>query len=73
MDSKYLITSSRVRLARNVRGLPFPEKLYGEGVYNVILKGATEAADFEYDFYNMGQLSELKRNALVEKHLISRG
>ena len=73
MDSKYLITSSRVRLARNVRGLPFPEKLYGEGVYNVILKGATEAADFEYDFYNMGQLSELERNALVEKHLISRG
>ena len=50
MDSKYLITSSRVRLARNVRGLPFPEKLYGEGVYNVNLKNATEAAAYEHDY-----------------------
>ncbi len=72
MDSKYLISSSRVRLARNVRGLPFPSKLYGESIYNVILKGATDAADFGYNFYNMGQLSQLEREALVEKHLISR-
>ena len=39
-----VVVSSRIRLARNVNGMPFPKKLSNdERVYSVLLKGIKDA------------------------------
>ena len=47
-----VVVSSRIRLARNVNGMPFPKKLSNdERVYSVLLKGIKDAIGdtFEYE------------------------
>lgn len=69
-----VVVSSRIRLARNVNGMPFPRKLDNdERVYGVLLKGIRDAIGnaFEYDYYEMRRMNEVDRMALLEKHLIS--
>lgn len=69
-----VVISSRVRLARNVKGVPFPSKLDDERAFSVIMKSAEEASKalFKFKFYQMGHLDELDRQAIFERHLISR-
>ena len=74
MDKNFGIAiSSRIRLARNVSGIPFPAKLDDERALSVVMKGAEKAAKdlFKFKFYQMGHLPEIDRAALVERHLIS--
>ena len=70
-----IVVSSRVRLARNVRGLPFPKRLMpqDERVYSVLLSGVKNAIGnrFGYDFYEMRRLDGVERQALLEQHLVS--
>ncbi|MCI8728639.1 MAG: protein arginine kinase [Clostridia bacterium] len=69
-----VVVSSRIRLARNVNGMPFPKKLSNdERVYSVLLKGIKDAIGdtFEYEYYEMRRMNEVDRMALLEKHLIS--
>lgn len=75
MNSKEIndiIISSRIRLARNVDGLPFPEKLSVDkaaliprDVY------AALAGTDTYTIYRMNEIGEIDGNVLKEKHLIS--
>ncbi|QKG85627.1 protein arginine kinase [Kroppenstedtia pulmonis] len=73
-----IVISSRVRVARNLSGLPFPtlatssqsaevirqvEKLFREEEIHPVLQGA--------ELIRMEDLSELEKRVLVEKHLIS--
>ncbi len=69
------VISSRVRVARNLDKYPFPCLASGEDtgavleIINSTLAGKTDFSDFSY--WPMEQLSELEKQALVEKHLIS--
>ncbi len=69
------VISSRVRVARNLDKYPFPCLASGEdteavlGIINSATAGKEDFSDFIY--WPMEQLSELEKQALVEKHLIS--
>ncbi len=72
-----IVISSRIRLARNISGLPFPhiiDQEQGTRCLNQIKEAwekgtVTETADIM--MYTMDQLSPLERQVLMEKHLIS--
>lgn len=72
-----IVLSSRIRLARNLEGVPFPSRADAEalaGVSAAIRKsvGDLGAADKHvYMFVEMDKLPPLDRNVLVEKHIIS--
>jgi protein arginine kinase len=71
-----IVLSSRIRLARNIKSIPFPDRLDGQGAARVIgmIKEAIErnpvlAGDF--NFTVLKSISPLDARVLVEKHLIS--
>jgi protein arginine kinase len=74
-----IVISSRVRLARNLQNMPFPQRLdekAGLDFLNIIKK--TWQADSksllkDMDWLGFDKLSELDRNILMEKHLVSPG
>lgn len=69
--------SSRIRLARNLSGIPFPNRAADSQLAEVIceLKGAVnglrEDDEYKYMFIEMDKLTPLDRNVLVEKHIVS--
>ena len=73
-DYRDVVISTRIRLARNADAIPFPRKLDDERAFSVIMKaGETTAKSlFKFKFYQMGHLSEVDRQAIFERHLISR-
>lgn len=69
------VVSTRIRLARNINGLPFPNRLRGEEqIYSVLYAGVKKACDrvFANDYYSMANIDSLTSQALVERHLISK-
>ncbi len=72
-DMKDVVYSSRVRLARNVRGLPFPHRLHGEEEIYKMMQKVKEACDkvVATDFYQMRGFDPIEAQVLVEKHLVS--
>ena len=73
--SNDVVVSSRVRLARNIAGLPFPDKLSGEEeIYSVLMLGVEQAMSeiTPCDFYKMHDIDPLYAQSLVENHLISK-
>ncbi len=70
-----VVVSTRVRLARNLAGLPFPHRIMGtervrevkEPVKECFLKNG-----MDFSLTEMKHLSPLERTRLVEQHLISR-
>lgn len=67
--------SSRIRLARNLEGYPFPPYLSVEKADEIREKVARAFANGtgkEFSFYNLEQMPPLERDVLVEKHLISK-
>lgn len=73
---RQIVVSSRVRLARNLRGKPFPgwaKKAERIDILKLV-KGAVEQLPEMDDAFseNLEALSSLEKQALVERHLISR-
>ncbi|MCQ2409577.1 MAG: ATP--guanido phosphotransferase [Clostridia bacterium] len=71
---KYNVISSRIRLARNVVGLPFPKcGSVDLPQYKDIVKGAVFASKdlFNADTIYMSELTKAQKTALVERHIIS--
>lgn len=71
-----IILSSRIRLARNLEGVPFPNRNYGKDLAEVVEKVrqvllTLTASGEQYQLIEMDQLSQLEQSVLVEKHLIS--
>ncbi|MDI3533738.1 MAG: protein arginine kinase [Thermosediminibacterales bacterium] len=71
-----VVLSSRIRLARNLRNVPFPHKANLEQadkiikqVFDAIEKSSEFAGQFRC--FRMKELTHLERQILVEKHLIS--
>ncbi len=74
-----VVISSRVRLARNLRGLPFPMLATNQQASEVLgtLAEISRSGKLEpfgrFETIGLSELSELDRRVLVEKHLISPG
>ncbi|ADQ05116.1 ATP:guanido phosphotransferase [Caldicellulosiruptor owensensis OL] len=69
-----IVITSRIRLARNLSDVPFTIKMNDydaanviERVKNVILKNK----QYHFDFFEIKKLPLIKRQVLIEKHLIS--
>ena len=70
-----IVVSSRIRLARNIVGVPFPhwaDELELENVYNQV-EGAINKIDFSkpLELIPIKTLSAIDRQILVERHLVS--
>ncbi|MDE5602185.1 MAG: hypothetical protein K2J16_06780, partial [Clostridia bacterium] len=68
------VVSSRVRLARNIEGLKFPQFLPNANERMVdVIKGAMRAAEGVFDAHllTMSSLTKPEKKALIERHLIS--
>ena len=74
METSNVIVSSRIRLARNLQHLPFTHKFKDIKTAEEVISTAEKAFNHskEFKLYRMGDLDEIKRIALVEKHLISK-
>lgn len=66
-----VVVSTRVRLARNLRGEPFPARLNAEGKkrVNAAVRAALEGAKLQY--LEMDAMSDIQAVSLAERHLIS--
>lgn len=65
------VISTRIRLARNLRDLPFPSKI-SAGQANLMASRVFSAFDDGYKLHSLARLGEAEAGALVEKHLISK-
>lgn len=66
------VVSTRIRLARNVKGMPFPHKLNKEGAALITERVADTLAQADrFIRYDIKSLSPLDAIVLREKHLIS--
>ncbi len=75
-DNSPVVLSSRIRLARNLEGIPFPHLLTDETaneteqkVAQALQKAQIKEKCFKY--FSLSDLSEIERQVLLEKHLVS--
>lgn len=72
-----VVISSRVRLARNLKGYPFPQRMNGEQAEKVtaVIKDALFSSSSKmaknFTFIDMKALTPIDKQMLIEKHLIS--
>lgn len=72
-----IVISSRIRVARNLRTYPFPMLATSQQSLDVMNRLTAVAAQGklggigQFETYKLGELSELEKRVLVEKHLIS--
>lgn len=71
-----VVLSTRIRLARNLAGTPFPERANSTQRSDVMTKCADQIANLPQmkngAFFDISELSDLEKQVLVERHLISR-
>ena len=68
-----VVLSSRVRLSRNIQGLPFTTKCTKEDlkeIYNRV-KEIITLIGYNLKFISMEDMDDLTKQSLVEKHIIS--
>lgn len=72
LDNNIVITS-RIRLARNLKNYKFPVNMTKEESNNVIeeVSSAIKMNDNNYKLTYMKDLSDVKKNSLIENHIIS--
>ncbi len=70
-----IVLSSRVRLARNIKGLSFPpyaDDQIREKVVDFVEAALQKSREFEHgEFYRSEVIADLDRSFLIERHLIS--
>lgn len=72
-----LVVSSRIRLARNIKGIPFPKRMSDEQKLDVlnkfksILDGVKLSGGYTLKYINMEAVPEEELFAMVERHVIS--
>ena len=73
MRNNDIVASTRVRLARNLRGYPFPQKIKDEKIYDEIIDKVSQTFLENTDMLcvRIKELSALDRQRLVERHIIS--
>lgn len=77
-DDRDVILASRVRLARNFRGIPFPNRASFQQLAKVqelagdVLQGLEAVTGQPFEHMAVDQLTTLERNVLVEKRLATK-
>lgn len=68
-----VVVSTRIRLVRNIKQIPFVPKCSKEELKEVydLMKDATISLGYGLKFISMKDIDPLTKNALAEKHLIS--
>lgn len=68
-----IVISSRIRLARNIKGIPFTTKCKPEDLEKVINIMNNEVNSLEYGLklFRMDKIDNVTKLSLIEKHLIS--
>ncbi len=69
-----IVLSSRIRLARNLEGEVFPHKLPPKGARALsqkLAKAIEALPEYKFTYYDIMLLTPLKRQSLLEKHIIS--
>ena len=65
------VISSRVRLARNIKGYPFPSRLDANGANEIIEKIATPLESAGFRRINFSDISSIMATSYVERHYVS--
>lgn len=73
-----VVLSSRIRLARNLENIPFPQGLSLEASQELENKlsetlHCAEFAEDKLDYFSLADLTTIEQHVLIEKHLISPG
>lgn len=70
---KEIVMTSRIRLARNLKNHKFPTKMTSEEAQNIIndVNNAVNGDNLNYKLSYMKDLSDIEKNVLIERHLIS--
>lgn len=70
-----IAVTTRIRLARNIKGLPYPTRMSVTAANNLINDVWTAFDNSplkdELKLYRMSELSDVEKKSLIEKHLIS--
>ena len=69
-----VVVSSRIRLARNIKGIPFTTKCKEEDfkkVYDMMKDASYALQEYGLKFINLKDLNQIEKRVLAEKHLIS--
>ena len=68
-----VVISSRIRLARNLLDLPFPQLMKQEDINTLfqMISSTIEGIQPELELWQLKDLNKLEKRILVEKHLIS--
>ena len=68
-----VVVSSRIRLARNIEGIPFTPKCKKEDLKKVydLMKDATLKLDYGLKFFDLKDIDTLTKQSLAEKRIIS--
>ena len=71
-----IVISSRIRVARNIAGVPFPNLMKqpeAESVFHYVQQAISkpQETNCRLELVQMSQLSQVERRILMEKHLIS--
>lgn len=76
-ESGDIVCSTRVRLARNLKRFPFPDRAGREEKEQVIeqvraaIMNGNSVISREFSFYQLGELSREQAVSLVERHIVS--
>ena len=68
------VMSARIRLARNLRGIPFPGRMTAEQKKDVcrrVKEAAMSLPGYRFDYLDMENLTAIQAGSMVEEHLIS--
>lgn len=68
-----VVLSSRIRLARNIKGIPFPARANEEQQQKVIdiSKNAVADSEIKLDYIDMNSMKDYEKQAIAECHIIS--
>ena len=67
-----VVLSTRVRLARNLTGVPFPGKMTDAQKREMIEKVGSTFSGSGWERVDFGKLSQSERASMLEKHIVSR-
>ena len=68
-----VVLSSRIRLARNIKGIPFPKRADKEAQKKVVelCRAAAQSSDEKLSYIDIGTMKDYERQAIAECHIIS--
>lgn len=68
-----VVLSTRVRLARNIKGIPFPNRMSSEDAEKVIsmVSEALSKLNYKFKLIRLDGITDIERQRLMEEHFIS--